>query len=79
MLKTMEYVEWMKEKHQLKIDCQSQSNKNAEDLQEKLQNNRNFYGMEQTSHSFGQCCIVILIMTYVRNMPRDIKDNYRNK
>jgi len=35
--------------------------------------------MEQTSHSFGQCCIVLLIMTYVRNMPKDIKENYRNQ
>lgn len=79
ILKTMEYVEWMKEKYQLKIDCQSRCNKNAEDLQEKLQNKRNFYGMEQTSHSFGQCYIVLQIMTYVRNMPTDIKENYRNK
>jgi len=72
ILKTMEYAEWMKEKHQLKIDCQSQCNKKAENLQEKLQNKRNFYGVEQTSHSFGQWCIVLLFMTYVRNMPRDI-------
>jgi hypothetical protein len=75
----MEYVEWMKEKHQLKINCQSQCNKNVEDLQEKLQNKRNVNGMEQTSHSFGQCCTVLLIMTYVRNMPRYIKENYINK
>lgn len=50
ILKTMEYVGWMKEKHQLKRDCQSQCNKNDEDLQEKLQNKINFNGMEQTSH-----------------------------
>jgi galactokinase len=74
----MENVEWMKKKHKLKMNCQSQCNKNAEDLQEKLWNKKNFNGMEQTSHSFGQCCIVLLIMTYVRNMPQDIKENYRN-
>jgi len=34
-------------KHQLKTKCQSQCNKNAEDLKEKLQNKRNFNGMEQ--------------------------------
>jgi hypothetical protein len=61
--------------HQLKIKCQSQCNKNAEVLQEKLQNKRNFNGMEQKSHSFGQFCTVLLIMTYVRNMPRDITEN----
>jgi hypothetical protein len=30
-LQTVEYVEWMKEK-QFKINCQSQFNKNADDL-----------------------------------------------